>query len=256
MWAYGILPQLFTAAAIQGHALLAALQYLLLSSPSVILPALEMGPVTTIYQRFYNASLPPIALEHVDLESLTAKSVADLIATMPETRLGVAASYDGQCFLDSLAFSTESRVLLITMNHNSRLARHQLGILREGLLCDIFVEKHGFFMERLAAALYLDFGLYILNAFDLTPDGDRRGSMAAYKSVLVRARPEYSLNESIVEFVFAEQPFILSRKAGFALRAWACCVAVQEVPDQPGVIDTSAKDPQACPADRTFMVVT
>jgi hypothetical protein len=209
-----------------------------------------MESVTTIRQRFYNAPLPPITFEHVDLTSLTAKSVADLIATMPETRLGVAASYGGECVLDALAFSTESRVLLITMSRNSRLAKHQLKILREGLLCNIFVEKHGFFMERLAAALHLDLGLYIRNAFEIGSRRDTRGSMAAYKGVLVRARPEHSLDESAVEVSFAEQPFILSRKAEFALRAWACYVAVEGLPDQPGLIDTSAKDSQArsdCP---------
>ena len=118
-------------------------------------------------------------------------------------------------------------------------------VLRGGLLCNVFVEKHGFFMERLAAAVHLDLGLYIRNAFDIASRRDTRGSMAAYKGVLVRARPEYSLNESIVESVFAEQPFILSRKSEFALRAWACYVAVRGLPDQPGVIDTSTKDLQA-----------
>ena len=209
---------------------------------------------TTIHQRFYDAPLPPITLEHVDLASLTAKSVADLVATMPETRLGVAASYDGKCGLDALAFSTESRVLLITINRNSRSAKHQLKILREGLLCNIFVEKHGFFMERLAAALYLDLELYIRNAFDITSGGDSRGSMAAYKGALVRARPEHSLDESVVEFTFTEQAFILSRKAEFALRAWACFVAVQGGPDKPGVIDTSARDSQARSTCRSRMV--
>jgi hypothetical protein len=204
-----------------------------------------MGPVTTIRQGFYDAPLPPITLEHVDLTSLTPKSVADLIATMPGTRLGVAASYDGKCVLDALAFSTESRVLLITMSHNSRLTKRQLGILREGLLCNTLAEKHGFFMERLAAALHLDLGLYICNAFDITSDGDTRGSMAAYKDVLGEARPEHVLDESVVEFIFAQQSFTPSRKAEFALRAWACYVVVEGAPDEPGVIDTSTKGSQA-----------
>ena len=205
-------------------------------------PASEMGSVTTIHQRFYKASLPSITLEHVDLASLSTKSVADLIATMPGKRLGVAASYGKKCVLDTLAFSTESRILLIMMNRNSRLAKRQLKVLREELLCNILVEKHGFFMERLAAALYLDFGLYICNAFDISPTGGSRGSVAAYKGILSRARPRHPLDGSIVKFIFTEQAFILSRKAEFALRAWAYYVAVQRVPNQPGVIDTSAKD--------------
>jgi hypothetical protein len=60
--------------------------------------------------------------------------------------------------LEALAFSTESRILLITMNGNSRSAKRQKQILRNELLCDISLEKHGFFMERLAAALHLDLG--------------------------------------------------------------------------------------------------
>jgi hypothetical protein len=201
-----------------------------------------MGSVTTIHQRFYKASLPPITLEHVDLASLTAKSVADLFATTTGKKLGLAASYGKKCVLDSLAFSTESRVLLITMDCYSRLARDQMKILREDLLCNIYVQKHGFFMERLAAALYLDYELYIRNAFDITSPGDNRGSMAAYKGVLTRARSGHSLDVSVVKFTFNQRAFILSRKAEFALRAWACYVAVQRAPDKSGVINTSAKD--------------
>ena len=201
-----------------------------------------MGSVTTIHQRFYKASLPPITLEHVDLPSLTAKSVADLFATTTGKKLGLAASYGKKCVLDSLAFSTESRVLLITMDCYSRLARDQMKILREDLLCNIYVEKHGFFMERLAAALYLDYGLYIRNVFDITSPGDNRGSMAAYKGVLTRARPGHPLDVSVVKFTFNQRAFIPSRKAEFALRAWACYVAVQRTLDKSGVINTSAKD--------------
>jgi hypothetical protein len=219
-------------------------------------PASEMGSVTTIHQRFYKASLPPITLEHVDLASLTAKSVADLISTMPGKRLGVAASYGKKCVLDSLAFSTESRVLLIMMNRNSGLAKRQLKILREGLLGNTFVEKHGFFMEHLAAALHLDYGLYIRNAFDITSPGNTRGSMAAYKGVLKLARPGHRLDGSVVKFIFAQQAFILSRKTEFALRAWACYVAVQQTPDLPGVIDTSAKGSQARSTYQSCMAIT
>ena len=209
------------------------------------LSAVEVGSVTIIPQRFYNnPTIPPITLEHVGFASLTAQSVASLLATSSGTRLGVAATYADKCVLDALAFSTESRVLLITMNSTSKFAKRQRSILRDGLLCNASFEKHGFFMERLAAALHLDLGLYIRDAFDVTSDGDKRGSMAAYKGVLARARPEDSLNEPVVESIFTEQPFILSRKAEFALRAWACYVGVQGIPEKSDAIDTSAKDPQ------------
>ena len=202
--------------------------------------------VTTIRQNFYhNGSIPPITLEQVDLASLTAKSVADLVNSLSGTRLGVAASYGEKCVLVALAFSSESRVLLITMNGTSGSAKREKNLLRDELLCNISLEKHGYFMERLAAALYLDLGLYIRQAFDLISDGDRRGSMAAYKGVLARARTQDSLNESVVEYIFAEQAFILSRQSEFALRAWACYVGVQGIPEKPDVIDTSAKNPQA-----------
>jgi len=205
-----------------------------------------MSSVETFHQSFYNnRSIPPITLEQVDLSSLTAKSVADLVATLPGARLGVAASYGEKCVLVALAFSSESRVLLITMNGTSGSAKRQKNILRDGLLCNISLEKHGYFMERLAAALFLDLGLYIRHAFDLTSDGDRRGSMAAYKGVLARARTQDPLNESVVESIFSEQAFILSRKKEFALRAWACYVGVEGIPDKPDMIDTSAKNPQA-----------
>jgi len=205
-----------------------------------------MGSVTTIHQRFYNnASIPPITLEHVDLSSLTARSVADLVDSLSGTRLGVAASYGEKCVLVALAFSSESRVLLITMNDTSKATKPQRRILRDKLLCNTSLEKHGFFMERLAAALFLDMGLRIRQAFDITSGGDNRGSMAAYKSILARARTQDPLNGSAVKYIFTEQAFILSRKAEFSLRAWACYIAVQGVPDKPGAIDTLDKDMKA-----------
>jgi len=210
------------------------------------LSASSVDSITTIYQQFYDASLPPITLEHLDLGSLTAKSIVDLVATLSSgTRLGVAASYGEKRVLEALAFSTESRVLLITMDGDSKSTKRQKKILKNRLLCNVSLEKHGFYMERLAAALHLDFGLFIQQAFDIASEGDTRGSMSAYKAVLARARTEDSLNESFVESIFTEQPFILSRKTEFALRAWACYIAVQAFPDKPGAIDTSIKDPQA-----------
>ena len=198
-----------------------------------------MGSVTTIRQQFYkNASTPPITLEHVDLASLTTKSVANFVATLSGTRLGVAASYGEKCVLDALAFSTETRILLITMDDASRSAEPQKRILGDVLLCNTSLEKHGFFMERIATALYLDLGLYIRRSFDITSDGNQRGSMAAYKDVLEQARAEDSLDERAVESIFTEQAFILSRKAEFAQRAWACYVGVQGDPDKPGAINT------------------
>ena len=210
---------------------------------------ISMGSVATIHQRFYNAELPPITLEILDLASLTTESVSDLIATLAGgTRLGIAASYGKKCALETLAFSTETRVLLIRVgagSSKSKSVKARKGILREKLLCNASLEKHGFFMERIAAALRLDLGLLICNAFDIASDGDRRGSMAAYKAVVVRGRIEHSVNQSVVEEIFTEQPFILSRANEFALRAWACFVGVQGVPSKPGVIDTSVKTVKA-----------
>jgi len=213
--------------------------------------------VTTIHQRIYKASLPPITLEQLDFASLTTKSVADLVATLSKgTRLGVAASYGKKCVLEALAFSTESRVLLITITGTSRSAGRPKQILRNELLCDISLQKHGFFMERLAAALHLDLGLYIRQAFDIVSSGNNRCSMAAYKGVLSRARPQDSLDESFVKSIFAERPPILSRKTEFAMRAWACYIAVQALPDGPGAIDTSVKGSQARFTCQSSMVPT
>lgn len=201
-----------------------------------------MASVTTVHQRFYDASLPPITLELLNLASLTVKSVSDLIATLDsEARLGVAASYGSKRVLETLAFSTETRVLMIIFNADSRRANNQKRILRKELLCNLSLEKHGFFMERIAAALHLDLGLGICNAFDITSNGDKRGSMASFKAVIVRGKTQYSVEEPVVEKIFAEQSFIHSRKSEFALRAWACYVGVQGLPSKPGAIDTLVK---------------
>ncbi|KAF9786615.1 P-loop containing nucleoside triphosphate hydrolase protein [Thelephora terrestris] len=70
-------------------------------------------------------------------------------------------------------------------------------------------------MERITAALYLDLGLFIRTAFDITSDKDTQGSVAAYKKT------------------FAEQRFDRSNPDLFALRAWACYIKVQ------GLLSTS-----------------
>lgn len=205
-----------------------------------------MSSTTTIQQQFYKARLSPITLEHLPFASLTQKSISDLITTLGgRKRLGVAASYGEKCCLDALVFSTETRVLLITMDATSRAAKRAKQVLRNNILCDDSLEKHGFMMERIAAALYLDLSLNIRNAFDVTFDGSQRGSMAAFKGVLARARAKDLLDESAVKHIFTERPFTLSKKKEFALRAWACYVAVQALPDMPDVIDTSTKDPKA-----------
>lgn len=208
------------------------------------LPTSAVGSesITTIKQQFYNVPLPPITLELLDLASLTAESVSDLIATLgDDTRLGIAASYGEKSVLETLAFSTESRVLLILINPNSKQATRQKQILTNQLLCNAALEKHGFFIERIAAGLHLDLGLRLCNAFDIASSGDKRGSKASYKAVIARGRTQYPVNQSIVEKFFAEQPFILSRANLFALRAWACFVGVQGLPTKPGMIDTSIK---------------
>ena len=196
-----------------------------------------------ILQQFYKASLPPIALEIVNFASLTIQSVSRLIATIgQEATLGIAASFGKKCVLETLAFSTETRVLMIIINANSKKGKRQKDILSSSLLCNDSLEKHGFFMERIAAGLHLDLDLRISNAFDVTSDGDRRGSMAGYKGVLVRGMAQHPIDESAVERIFTEQPFIQSRADLFALRAWACYIGVKGLVNKPGLIDTSAKD--------------
>ena len=171
----------------------------------------------------------------------------DLVATLPGARLEVAASYGKKRVLQTLAFSSGSRILLITINGASRSVKLQKNILRDRILCNSSLGKHGFFVARLAAALHLDLGLYIWNAFDIASSGDSRGSVAAYKAVLTQARPGNPLSQSAVKSTSAEKRFIPSREPQFALRAWACYVVVQGVPDKPGAIDTLVKDSQARP---------
>ena len=205
-----------------------------------------MGSVTTIHQNFYAASLQPITVERVGLASLTIESISDLILTLRNgSRLGVAASYGKKCALKALAFSTETRVLLIVMDGHSGPAHRQKGILKNEILCNILLEKHGFFMERIAAALHLDMGLFIRNAFDISSGGDSRASAAAYRKVLERARTQYPVDVHAVRKAFTERRFDELKLELFALRAWASYVGVQGLPNQPGVIDTSTRDTKA-----------
>ena len=206
------------------------------------------GSIISIQQQLYRAeTLPTLTLELTDFTSLTAKSIYDLKDTLGDgTRLGIAASYGKKCVLRSLAFSTEARVLIVVMVGDPGVVVHKKELLSRELLCDASLEKHGFFMERIAAALYLDMGLFIRNAFDVTTSGCRRGSKAAYKGVLEQAGIDYPLDESVVGKTYAEQWFDLSQQDLLALRAWTCHVGVKRLPRTLGAsIDTSVKDIEA-----------
>ena len=208
------------------------------------------GSVISITQQLYRApeSLPTLTLELTDFTSLTAKSISDLKDTLGDgTRLGIAASYGKKCILRSLAFSTETRVLIVVMDGGPEVAVRKKELLSKELLCDASLEKHGFYMERIAAALYLDMGLFIRNAFDVTTSGCRRGSKAAYKGVLEQAGIEYPLDESVVGKTYVEQRFDRSQQNLLALRAWTCHVGVKKLPRTLGAsIDTKVKDKEAC----------
>lgn len=212
-------------------------------------------PGSVISIELYRAeseSLPTLDLELIDFAALTARSIFDLIDTLGDgTRLGVAASYGKQCVLKSLAFSTETKTLVIFMD-DSEVAVWKKELLGRELLCNTSLEKHGFFMERIAAALYLDMGLFIRNAFDVTPRGNRRGSKAAYKDVLEQAGIEYPLDESVIGKAYVEQRFNRSQQHLLAFRAWTCHVGVKKLPRTLGAsIDTSVKDTEArCVASR------
>ena len=207
------------------------------------------GSVAVIQQQLYKAPLPPITLEFVDFASLPTESISELIATLGDRkRLGISASYGKRSMLRSLAFSTETRVLMVMMDGNSRLAVRKKELLSKELLCSASLEKHGFFMERIAAALYLDVGLFICNAFDVTASVGERGSRIAYEDVLKQAGIDHPLNESVVRRTYVEQRFDRSQRNFLALRAWTCCVGVKGLPRTLETsIDTSVKDIEARP---------
>lgn len=173
-----------------------------------------------IHQDIYKEDHPAIALQCIQLGALFPRALKKFLATATLKVLGIAASYDTDFALDALAFSTDRHVLLIIMGRKPQMMTVGKRVLSDQVLCNASYKKHGFNMDRIAAALHLDVEVPILEAFDIQHLKHARGSRAAILGA-VSGNAEGKLERSTVLELFRDENSASSSTTKLALRAWA-----------------------------------
>ncbi|GLB40323.1 putative AAA domain containing protein [Lyophyllum shimeji] len=186
-----------------------------------------------------------ISVEVWHENALTKTAVQSFWNTVTDGVIGMAPAYGSKCALTTLALSSKSNVLVIrisvskagkkTQNQGNRSPGRIL--LRE-LLLDQTIVKTAFKMDKLAAALYTDIGLFIANGVDLLSTGkDERQSLSTLMAVLGGER---TLNKSKVVKLFEQEEKDSGNTTDIASQAWASHQAALLERTSP-VVATSAK---------------
>jgi hypothetical protein len=158
--------------------------------------------------------------------SLKKATVNAFLATVVDGAIGVAPSYGSRCVLSTIAFSSQSQVLLISLTQSTRKEqRNKAAVNRsllEEILCHLDSTKYTLKMDKFSTALHLDLGLYITNGVDLlsVAKGGRH-SDAALMSAL---GGETTLNKASVSALFKNDETASDIRAT-ATQAWVACHA-------------------------------
>jgi hypothetical protein len=164
-------------------------------------------------------------------ENLKKTAVNAFLGTVVNGAIGVAPSYGSRCVLSSIAFSSQSQVLVIqftkpTISRRSQKVQRSKANLNSSLLGDILCHressKYTFKMDKFSASLYLDLGEYITNGVDLLSVGKgERHSLDALASSL---GGETTLKKAGVIALFKDDEANTDIRTT-ATQAWVACHA-------------------------------
>ncbi|KAI6128964.1 P-loop containing nucleoside triphosphate hydrolase protein [Pisolithus croceorrhizus] len=129
---------------------------------------------------FRNCSSKAVVFKTSSDDSLDARDLRSFLSTvMSEGAIGISASYQENCQLSAIAFSSPSRALVVHFSSgdlllgNNEKKRKRIiqgrSLLQEQILCNANYQKYAFGMDRIAIALYLDVALRIDDAVDMLP---------------------------------------------------------------------------------------
>lgn len=203
---------------------------------------------SVIHQDLYTAKCPPLYLNCVQLGGIFPKSIKQFLATATLKALGVATSYNTDCGLDGLAFASGTHVLLVVMGNKPLMMTVGKKILSDMIFCNTSYKKHGFNMDKIAAALHLDLDVPILEAFDIRHSRHPRGSPAAILAT-ISGDSENTLDRNNVLKLFLDERSANSSIQRLALRAWASYRAATEFRSclkETPAIDTKTADRLVC----------
>ncbi len=154
------------------------------------------------------------------------KHLPEFFESITDGVVGLAPLYLGPtCNFRTLAVASRTRVLVVTLHRLKAKAKAAKPVsdapeksLR-ALLCHSPILKCAFQMDRIAASLYLDFGVYITAAKDLLSLS--RGSRHSFQSLMVALGGELTLNKSAVKELYMSEGATNVPFQMLALQAWA-----------------------------------
>ncbi|KAG6862498.1 hypothetical protein C0995_000045 [Termitomyces sp. Mi166 len=165
----------------------------------------------------------PFTLEVHDESVVTESLLGTFVQSTLGDVLGLAPTYGSKCALTTLAIFNGTKALLVrfTKYKAGKKTKCPLGRTLLQLLLLSQHKKVALKMDRLAAALYLDVGLYIARGIDLLSVAaakDGRNSFSAFMSAL---GGEVMLHRAKVAELFMLEEKDSSDLHYVALRAWA-----------------------------------
>jgi len=140
------------------------------------------------------------------------------LASVEDNIVGMASIHGRRKCISRLVLSTTTRVLIIDMSSPQK----NKDILRKFLL-DATVIKSAFEMDKLAAALHIDFLLDITNAKDLL--SVTKASRQSLDAVMGALGGETTLSRQAVINIFQHEEKATIEPKAAALQAWAACRA-------------------------------
>ncbi|KAI6168014.1 P-loop containing nucleoside triphosphate hydrolase protein [Pisolithus thermaeus] len=152
---------------------------------------------------------------------------------MSEGAIGISASYQENCQLSAIAFSSPSRALVVhfssgdlLLSNNEKKRKRVIqgrSFLQEQILCNAKYKKYAFRMDRIAIALYLDIALRIDDAVDLLSVSSR--NRRSLRTLMNAMGGEPTLHKPNVKALFFDRESHLLSDADLVQQAWAACQA-------------------------------
>ncbi|KAI6042874.1 P-loop containing nucleoside triphosphate hydrolase protein [Pisolithus marmoratus] len=190
--------------------------------------------LSTVTPKLFRDCSSQIVFETSSDDSLDARHLRSFLSTaVAEGAIGISASYQENCQLSAIAFSSTSRALVVHLtsgdlslcSNESKRKRIIQGrsLLQERILCNAKYQKYTFKMDRIAIALYLDVALRIDDAVDMLSVS--LGNRRSLQALLDALGGELTLYKSDVKALFFSNESHPVSDSDLVQQAWAACRA-------------------------------
>ena len=184
----------------------------------------------TISQNLFTDDPTVITVVKCINDAVTMRHLQPLLDA-PDCVIGISATYDWECQLSSVAFSTLSRVLVVNIPMSKDAVKKKCvaqswRLIENHFLVNSKYQKYAFRMDQLAVALYLDSSVCINDAVDMlsVTTGDNRQSLQALMNAMGGETLLLKTNVKSLFFHTSGSPTV-DTAANVALQAWAACKA-------------------------------